>query len=102
MFVYNVTLNVNYDVVDEWLQWMMEVHIPQVLATGCFVSNKIFRVLADEDSGGKTYSIQYYFNSMDDFNVYEEKYAIALRSETTKLFKDKFVAFRTLLEVIKD
>ena len=66
MFVYNVTVNIDNDVAAEWLQWMQKVHIPDVLSTGCFLENRIFRVLADEDSGGKKYSVQYYFQTMED------------------------------------
>jgi hypothetical protein len=101
MLVYNVTVNIENDCAEEWLQWMISKHIPDVLETGCFTENKIFRVMADEDSGGKTYSVQYYCRSMDDFNKYERDFALKLREEHTIRYKDKFVAFRTMLEVIK-
>jgi Domain of unknown function (DUF4286) len=100
MYIYNVTINIEEPLADEWLQWMQSIHIPEVLKTGLFTQNKILRVLADEDGGGRTYSVQYYFKTMQDFNTYEEKFAPALRAEHTQKFKDKFVAFRTLLEVI--
>ena len=101
MLVYNVTINVDNSVAEEWLEWMQAVHIPDVLKTGCFTENKIFRVLADEDSGGKTYSIQYYCHDMETFKRYEKNFAPALREEVNLKYKDKFVAFRTMLEVIK-
>ena len=100
MYIYNVTINIEEALADEWLQWMQSIHIADVLKTGLFTQNKILRVLADEEGGGRTYSVQYYFKTMQDFNTYEEKYATALRLEHTQKFKDKFVAFRTLLEVI--
>lgn len=100
MFIYNVTVNIEEPVADDWLQWMKTTHIPDVLRTGLFSESKMVRVLADEDSGGRTYSIQYYFKSMDDFNLYEEKFAPALRAEHTARYREKFVAFRTLLEVV--
>ena len=100
MFVYNVTVNIDNDVAAEWLQWMQKVHIPDVLSTGCFLENRIFRVLADEDSGGKTYTVQYYFQTMEDIECYQNNYAAKLQQEHTALYKDRFVAFRTLLEVV--
>jgi hypothetical protein len=33
MIVYNVTVNIDGAVEQEWLKWMKEVHIPEVLAT---------------------------------------------------------------------
>ncbi|MBK6444874.1 MAG: DUF4286 family protein [Bacteroidetes bacterium] len=101
MIIYNVTINIDNSVQDEWLRWMKDKHIPDVLKTGLFTRNTILKVLGDEDSGGHTYSIQYTCASMDDFNRYENEYAPALRTEHDKKYKDKFVAFRTMLEVIQ-
>lgn len=98
MIIYNVTINVENEAADEWLQWMKTTHIPEVLNTGCFFENKIYRVLADEDSGGKTYSVQYYCHSMGDYKKYEKEFASALRNDALQKFPNKFVAFRTLLE----
>ncbi|HRC15331.1 MAG TPA: DUF4286 family protein [Bacteroidia bacterium] len=100
MFVYNVTVNIDNDVAAEWLQWMQEIHIPDVLNTGCIIENRIFRVMADEESGGKTYSVQYYFRVMEDMERYQNNYAAKLQQEHMARYKDKFVAFRTLLEVV--
>ena len=100
MILYNVTVNVEDSIHVEWLSWMKKTHIPDVIKTAKFTSGKIFRLIGDEDSGGKTYSIQYTCNSMNDFLEYEQNHAKALRDEHTSKFKDKFVAFRSLLESI--
>jgi hypothetical protein len=101
MIVYNVTVNIDESVHDEWLRWMREVHIPDVMNTGMFLENRILKILGDEESGGSTYSIQYTCKSMNEFRQYEEVFAPALRAEVDEKYKDKFVAFRTLLEVVK-
>jgi hypothetical protein len=100
MIVYNVTVNIEEGVHDEWLRWMREVHIPDVMRTGCFTENRMFRVLADEDSGGMTYSIQYSCATMDDFHAYEAQHAPRLRAEHSERYGTQFVAFRTLLEAV--
>jgi hypothetical protein len=100
MIVYNVTVNIDESVHDEWLRWMKEVHIPDVMNTGMFTENRILKILSDEESGGTTYSIQYTCKSLNEFRQYEELFAPALRSEVNEKYKDKFVAFRTLLEVV--
>ncbi|MDQ3051379.1 MAG: DUF4286 family protein [Bacteroidota bacterium] len=100
MIIYNVTININHDVHDEWLQWMKKVHIPDVLQTGLFVESKMLRLLGDEDSGGTTYAIQYTLHSMEDYERYQRDFAPALQKEVTEKYNDKFVAFRTLLETV--
>ena len=99
MIIYNVTVNIDEAVHQEWLKWMKEKHIPDVMNTGCFLENKICRLLNVEDEGS-TYSIQYTCNSMDDYEEYQQNHAPGLQKEHAEKYKDKFVAFRTLLEVV--
>jgi hypothetical protein len=37
MFIYNVTTQVSWAIHEAWVQWMVKQHIPDVLATDCFV-----------------------------------------------------------------
>lgn len=99
MILYNITINIDEGIHDEWLKWMKEVHIPDVMATGLFLENKIARILAEEE-GGKAYSIQYLAKSMDDYNRYQEEFASKLQAEHTERYAGKFGAFRTLLHVV--
>lgn len=99
MIIYNVTLNVDTDVHAEWLRWMKETHIPDVMATGLFLDSRIFRVLADDD-GGITYAVQYTCADMATYERYRDEHAPRLQAETQKHYGGKFVAFRTLLEVV--
>jgi len=100
MIIYNVTVNIDHDVHDEWLKWMKETHIPDVMRTNLFTENRMLKVLGDEDSGGVTYSIQYTCKNMDEFKRYESEFAPTFRGEYNRRYKDKYVAFRTLLEVV--
>ena len=100
MIIYNVTVKVDHAVATEWLAWMLEVHIPEVMNTGLFTENHVLKVLV-EDSEGLTYSIQYYCKNMADYEKYRDEFAPALQAETQKKYKEHFVAFRTLLELIK-
>lgn len=96
MILYNVTINVDDSIKDEWLEWMKSKHIPDVLATGMFIENKIYRIRAEEE--GNTYSIQYFLRSEEDYEKYQKEFAPKLQAEHTDKFKDKFVAFRTVME----
>jgi len=100
MIIYNVTINIDHAVHDEWMKWMRETHIPEVMRSGMFTENRMLKVLGDEDSGGVTYSIQYTCKNMDDFQRYEKEFAPAFRNEYKNKFNDRFVAFRTLLEIV--
>ncbi len=36
MILYNVTVALDPAIETEWLAWMQQEHIPEVMATGCF------------------------------------------------------------------
>lgn len=99
MIIYNVTVNVENDVREEWLIWMKAVHIPDVMATGYFIENKICKVLVDEEQG-TTYSIQYTCSDIEKLKEYQKQHSPRLQKEVNDKFAGKFVAFRTLLEII--
>ena len=41
MILYNVTINIHESVHDQWMQWMQEKHIKEMLATGKFTAARI-------------------------------------------------------------
>ncbi len=99
MIIYNVTINIDKDIHQEWLAWMKSVHIPDVMATGCFVESKICKIIGDEETG-INYAIQYTANNIDIYETYKAEHAPKLQKEVTDRYPGKFVAFRTLLEVL--
>lgn len=99
MFIYNVTINVEAAIHDEWLRWMQEVHIPDVMRTGCFIDSRMLKILNVEDEG-VTYSVQYTFLNMSDMDEYREKHAPRLQKDSFDRFGSKFIAFRTILEIL--
>ncbi len=101
MYIYNVTVNIDDSVHDEWLTWMKS-HIPEVLATGRFLSAKLTQVLVEEEMGGATYSVQYTAKTREDLDNYYKHDADKLRTDSFKKFADKMLAFRTELRVINE
>ena len=86
---------------DEWLHWMKNTHIPEVLATGLFQGYKMFRVLTTQaEETGTTYATQYYLESIEKYREYLQNFAPALQKGHNDKYKDKFAAFRTLLEEV--
>ena len=99
MIIYNVTVNIEDSVHHDWLHWMKEVHIPEVMSTGCFLEFRFAKVLVDEESG-TTYSIQYLTRNMESLQDYRDNFGPALQAKTLERYSNKFVAFRTLLELV--
>lgn len=102
MIIYNVTINIDDSVHEHWLRWMQEKHIPEMLGTGMFTEAKMVKVLIVEESGGTTYSVQFFTESKEKLEQYYNEFAPRMREEGARLFGDKMLAFRTELEVLKE
>ncbi|GAA4111377.1 DUF4286 family protein [Aquimarina addita] len=101
MYIYNVTINIEETIHTDWLEWMKNTHIPEMLATKKFSKALMTRVLVEEEMGGLTYSIQYTTDSKETLQQYYEQDANRLRGASHQ-FVGKFVAFRTELEVVSE
>jgi len=100
MILYNVTVKVEHDAHLHWKKWMQEEHIPDVMDTGMFLEYRMCRLLGMDEPDGVTYAVQYFCTDMATLEQYQEQFAAKLQAEHSKKFKDKFVAFRTVLEVV--
>lgn len=102
MYIYNITINVDDSIHDDWLGWMQQVHIPEVMGTGKFIRALMSEVLVKEELGGVTYSIQYTCKSKKELLSYYEEDADRLRNEVFKKFGSQFGAFRTEMKIVKE
>lgn len=100
MILYNITVSVDNSIAEEWLTWMKEVHIPEVMATGYFLRNQICRLLLEVENDATTYAVQYNCRSLEDLEEYQRDYAPDLQAKHTNRYGEKSLAFRTMLEVI--
>ena len=100
MIIYNVTISIDKDVENHWLDWMKNTHIPDVMQKELFIDCKISKVLEEAVSGGHTYAIAYSCKNMHNYEKYQNEFAPKLQAEHTNKFAGKFAAYRTLLEVV--
>ncbi len=101
MFIYNVTLKIDHSIHEEWVKWMKEEHLPDVMKTGCFEKYQFVKLLDVDESEGPTYAAQYFAISKAQYNRYIDMYAAKLRQDGMNKWGNKFIAFRTLMEVIE-
>lgn len=99
MLLYNVTLIIEDEAAEEWLQWMQEIHIPEVMETGKFVSHRLLKVL-DSPNEGVTYCVQYVAETLTEYEDYQQNYAPSLQAALQQKFENRLVAFRTLMEYV--
>jgi hypothetical protein len=103
MYMYNVTCQVEDSIHEQWLLWMREEHIPEVMSTGCFTQALLLElkdpIISNEHF---TYAIQYQYQTLADFETYAQQFGPGLKQKTMDLFGDKVVAFRTHLQQLNE
>ena len=100
MIIYNVTSKVEHSIHEEWVKWMKEKHIPEVMSKGFFLKFQFVKVLEVDETDGVTYAIQYYANTKEDYQRYIDEFAAALRQDLLNTWGNKFAGFRSLMQVV--
>ncbi len=101
MLIYNITVKVENTILEKWMKWQMEEHIPEIMSSNLFIKHKVFRLLEQDDNDGSTFVFQYYASAKTNYDKYIQEYAPVLREKALKKWGDRFVAFRSLLETVK-
>jgi len=101
MLVYNETIIIEENSYTEWLEWMKNVHIPAIMATGYFESYKILNVV-DSPNEGITSCVQYYTATSENFNKFYNQHFNKFQSLHQQRYENRFVMYNTLMEVIDE
>jgi len=97
MIIYSVEISVKKDIHQEWVNWMRETHIPDVMQTNLFLEFKFFKNL---NSKQLTYTIQYRLQNMKNYLKYIDRFADGLQKDHNQKFKNKFSAKREILTIL--
>lgn len=100
MLIYNVTTKVAWPAQEAWVKWMLDIHIPEVIGTGCFEKHQFVKILEIDEADGPTFAIQYYTASMAKYEEYQKKYRPALKQEMIEKWGSQIISFNSLMELI--
>ncbi|RYY56520.1 MAG: DUF4286 family protein [Chitinophagaceae bacterium] len=98
--IYNVTTKVDHSIARQWLAWMKEEHIPDILATGCFTDAQVLQLTEVDESDGPTYAVQYSSPGRDRYNEYITGYAEQMRKKAADRWGALIISFRSVLRVV--
>jgi hypothetical protein len=95
--MYCITIRIAEHRHDEWLTWMRDVHVPDVLATQCFRAAWLMK-----PEGGSLGDYRVYYDATDaaTFAVYQRDFAPTLQVDHSERFAGDFAASREILGVI--
>jgi hypothetical protein len=98
--MYAVAIRVDQAIAAEWLEWMRQVHVPEVLATGCFRRCTIQREAANGTVDGRVgFVLEYLAGSAELLTRYQREHAPALQVAHTTRYAGRFEATRSVRAV---
>ncbi len=101
MIVYNISNKVDLAIEADWVQWQLKEHIPAIMASGQFTDSKFYKLLGDEDDDSATYIVQYFAASVENYHNYVHNFAPQRRQEAFEKWGDRFIAFRSIMQVVQ-
>lgn len=99
MLIYNITVTVEESIQDDWLGWMKNTHIPNMMATGFFLENRFAKVMFAREEG-ISYSVQFICPNMADLQAFQGQHAPSLQQAMKDAWGGKYITFTTVLELI--
>lgn len=100
MLLYNVTIGIDQDAEAEWLTYIRQTHIPEIMGTKMFKEFRVFKVLQDNPDETVSYSLQFFAEDISQVSTYLETFAPVIVERHRSRFMNKHVTFMTLLEEI--
>lgn len=101
MIIYSITTSVKNEHVNEWLKWMQDEHIPNIMRTGYFENFKMYKVRVPTTSSEEsTYIINYECESFEKYKEYADTEAARLRANYAAKYSGIAKTARTVIESI--
>lgn len=97
--IYEVNLTIQKDTVPEFVKWLKDEHIKDVLAFKGFKSADMFQVESTKEGFGE-YCCQYHVETREDLEDYLTNHAPRMRQHGLDKFGSKFSATRRILHFV--
>lgn len=95
MVIYQVHVTVRHEVYEEYIQWLKEEHIADVLKQPGFTTAELYLKKGGAlESSGKEVKVSYKLTCEDDIKSYLSGPALSLREKATDKFPGQFSAHR--------
>ncbi|MBA2500954.1 MAG: DUF4286 family protein [Chitinophagaceae bacterium] len=98
--IYNITMQVEKQLLDEWLIWIQQEHIPAMMGTGCFIKHQLLKLMSSPENDDPTFAIQYFASTIFKFNQFESQYLDQLLKKISEKWNTGIVFYTTNLEIV--
>lgn len=100
MVLYNITVNIDSEREEEFIEWMKQEYLSRIMQTGLFYEKRFFRLLQEDNGNGVNFSAQFLAENLEDLEFFQARYADVLSEIIKEKFGSQFVSFRSVLESV--
>ena len=92
MIIYSIEIQIEEDISEEWLIWMQNKHIADMMSTKLFTNFYFLKNMKKDNN----YIIQYELENNENLVRYEREFAKKLQAEHMEKYQNKFQAKRSV------
>lgn len=101
MLIYNTTYHIENDEARNFVIWLHEVYMPQIEEQGLLKNPRLTRILSHKEEESECFSLQWEVEDSQVLHRWHTQLGAKLNTEMVNAFKNKVIAFPTLMEVIE-
>lgn len=100
MIVYNTTYHVDDEVLQDFIDYIKNVHVKAVVSTNLLTHPQFSLVHAQHEENGTSYALQFHVENLEILEDWFIKHGQDLQANLNNKFGSKVCGFMTLLEQI--
>lgn len=101
MYIYNTTFIVSNDSYGKWINWVKDVHIPNIQNDSSFSDIQLVRVLNNDSGPEKSYSLQFKVDSVAYLDRWMKVMEPQIQKDLMLKFGTEVLFFSTILEIME-
>ena len=100
MIIYNTTFNVPENLQTEFLDFMRNEYIPQVIQSDILKEPRLSRIFGREDDDGYSFALEFKADNIQDLEEWNKKEGKKLYFKVLTKFRQNILGFATLMQPI--
>lgn len=100
MIIYNITIQVEWSVHEEWKSWFKGEYLARILGTGLFSRHQFVKLLEVDEAYGPTYAVQLFAETASNADIYRNTYQEDMEKSASDKWGESVCSFHSIMEVI--
>lgn len=94
-------MKVNRNIVEEWMNWQKQEHLPEIISTGMFDDYRMYHLIEHDDEESQTFTVQFFTSSIEKYNQYLSEFAFRFRDKALAKWGNQFTGFRSVMKLVQ-